>query len=138
MLLTNHLIGSQDWRFCCARPISQLSFTASRSLGMDATFSDSLVTAPVDSREFKSRAGALAWSFRKSRDRWKAKYKKLKTELKRYTNRVADVTKSREHWKAQAEGVRKELGAREAEIVTLRQQIASMEVKKKSTPAASH
>jgi septal ring factor EnvC (AmiA/AmiB activator) len=105
---------------------------------MDATFSDSLATAPVDSPEFKSRPGALAWSFRKSRDRWKDKYKKLKIQLKRSTNRVADVTKSREHWKAQAQASRKELGAREHEIVTLRQQIASMELKKRSTPAACH
>jgi septal ring factor EnvC (AmiA/AmiB activator) len=108
-----------------------------RSLGMDAPLSNSHATSAVDSPEFKSRPGALAWAFRKSRDRWKAKYMKLKTELKRHTNHVADLSKSRAHWRAQAEVARQELHVREAEVAALREQIAAIDVKKKSTRAAS-
>jgi septal ring factor EnvC (AmiA/AmiB activator) len=103
-----------------------------RSFGMDATLSNPQSTASPEAPQFKSRPGALAWAFRKSRDGWKAKCKKLKAELKRHTNRVADVSKSREHWRGQAEAAREELSAREAEIAALREQIAALEVKKKS------
>ena len=88
------------------------------------------------SNDYTSRPGALVWFFRKSRDRWKAKYTKLKTELKRHTNRVADLSKSRAHWRSQAEAARQELHVRETEIAALREQIAAIAVKKKSTPAA--
>jgi septal ring factor EnvC (AmiA/AmiB activator) len=104
---------------------------------MDATLSDSHATSSPTAPEFKSRPGALAWAFRRSRDLWKAKYKELKAELKRHTNRVADVTKSREHWRTQAEAAREQLRAREAEVATLREQIAAMEAKKKSTRPTS-
>jgi chromosome segregation ATPase len=100
---------------------------------MDAALADPQTTSSSETPQFKSRPGALAWAFRKSRDRWKAKCMKLKAELKRHTNRVADVTKSREHWRSQAEAAREELGAREAEIDALRTRIAALEVEKKST-----
>jgi septal ring factor EnvC (AmiA/AmiB activator) len=106
-----------------------------RSLGMDAPLSNSHATSAVDAPEFKSRPGALAWAFRKSRDRWKTKYMKLKTELKRHTNRVADLTKSRAHWRSQAEAARQQLHVREAEVAALREQIAAIDVKKKSIQA---
>jgi septal ring factor EnvC (AmiA/AmiB activator) len=109
-----------------------------RSLGMDATLSNSPATSAVDAPEFKSRPGALAWAFRKSRDRWKAKYMELKTELKRHTNRVADLSKSRAHWRVQAEAARQELHVRETEIAALREQIAAVDAKKKLTRAACH
>jgi septal ring factor EnvC (AmiA/AmiB activator) len=100
---------------------------------MDALLADPHPTAVPEVPRFKSRPGALAWSFRKSRDRWKAKYMKLKAERKRHTNRVADVTKSREQWRSQAEAARQQLSACEAEIAALRTQIAALEDKKKST-----
>jgi septal ring factor EnvC (AmiA/AmiB activator) len=103
---------------------------------MDATLVDSQASTAPQTPEFKSRPGALAWAFRKSRDRWKAKCKKLKADIKRHTNRVADVTKSREHWRTQAEAAREQLRVREAEVAALRQQIAEIDAKKKSVPAA--
>jgi septal ring factor EnvC (AmiA/AmiB activator) len=103
---------------------------------MDATVVDSLASTTPQTPEFKSRPGALAWAFRKSRDLWKAKCKKLKADIKRHTNRVADVTKSREHWRTQAEAAREQLRVREAEVAALRQQIAETDAKKKSVPAA--
>lgn len=103
---------------------------------MDATLFDSQVATTTQARQFKSRPGALAWAFRKSRDRWKAKCKQLKTDIKRHTNRVADVTKSREHWRNQAEAAREQLRIREAELAALYQQIAEIKAKKKSPRAA--
>jgi len=103
---------------------------------MDATLSDSQTSDAPATSSFKSRPGALAWSFRKSRDRWKAKCKQLKADIKRHTNRVADVTKSREHWRTQAQATREQLRVREAELAALRRQIAEIEAKKKSAPAA--
>jgi chromosome segregation ATPase len=100
---------------------------------MDATVAAPHPTASAATPEFKSRPGALAWSFRKSRDRWKAKYMALKVELKRSTNRVADRTKSREQWKSQAQAAHEELRAREVEISALRARIAALEVEKKAT-----
>jgi uncharacterized coiled-coil DUF342 family protein len=73
----------------------------------------------------------LAWAFRKSRDRWKAKCQELRTETKRHTNRVADLTKSREQWRSRAEAACTELETRDAEIAALRAQIAALEIKKK-------
>src|SRR4051812_42467965 len=103
---------------------------------MDATLSGSHATSAPEVPKFKSRPGALAWTFRKSRDRWKAKYQELKSELKRHTNRVADATKSREQWRARAEAAREELRAREAEVAALREQLAARGAGKKTTRAA--
>jgi septal ring factor EnvC (AmiA/AmiB activator) len=100
---------------------------------MDATVVDPQPDSSSEAPRFKSRPGALAWAFRKSRDRWKVKYMELKTELKRHTNRVADVTKSREQWKKRAEAAREQLTARDAEIAALRTRIATLEVEKKSS-----
>lgn len=99
---------------------------------MDASVVDPQSTIVPETPRFKSRPGALAWSFRKSRDRWKARSMKLKAELKRYTNRVADVTKSREQWKTRAEAARELLAARDAEVTALRARVAALEVEKKS------
>lgn len=103
---------------------------------MDAALPDSQAAAAPKTSEFSSRPGALAWAFRKSRDRWKAKCKKLKADIKRHTNRVADVTKSRERWRVQAEAAREQLCGRDIEIAALRKRVAEIEAKKKSTRAA--
>ena len=105
LALTSRSLPSEYYGFCCARAIRPLSYTPDWSLGMDATLSDSQASTDPQTREFKSRPG-VAWSFRKSRDRWKAKCKQLKADIKRHTNRVADVIKSREHWRTEAEAAR--------------------------------
>ena len=76
----------------------------------------------------------MAWFFRKSRDRWKEKHQELKAILKRYKNRVADVTKSREQWRLKAEIADKRVAALEAENVELRTRLSVLEPEKK-TPA---
>jgi uncharacterized protein YlxW (UPF0749 family) len=74
---------------------------------------------------YTSRPGALIWSFRKSRDRWKSKHQTLKASVKQYKNRVSDLTKSREQWRLKAEQATTRLAALEAEIATLRTEAAS-------------
>jgi hypothetical protein len=102
-------------------------------IGIDARFADRQPTAVVEIPRFKSRPGALAWSFRKSRDRRKARAMKLRAQLKRSTDRVADVTKSRERWKTRAEATHEQLAARDAEVAAARERDAALEVGKKST-----
>ena len=80
---------------------------------------------------YKSRPGALAWFFRKSRDGWKRKYRDLKVTVKGLKNRIADLTKSREQWRAKAEQAGERLGALEAENAELRARIVAAEDKKK-------
>ena len=82
-------------------------------------------------KDYKSRPGALAWFFRKSRDGWKRKYQDLKATIKGYKNRIADLTKSREQWRTQAEQASQRLGALEVENAELRAQIAAAEDEKK-------
>jgi chromosome segregation ATPase len=84
-------------------------------------------------KDYKSRPGALAWFFRKSRDGWKRKYRDLKATIKGYKNRIADLTKSREQWRAKAEQAGQRLSALEAENAELRARIAAAEEKKKPT-----
>jgi chromosome segregation ATPase len=84
-------------------------------------------------KDYKSRPGALAWFFRKSRDGWKRKYRDLKVTVKGLKNRIADLTRSREQWRAKAEQAGQRLGALEAENAELRARIAAAEEKKKRT-----
>lgn len=86
-----------------------------------------------DSKDYKSRPGALAWFFRKSRDGWKRKYRDLKATVKGLKNRIADLTKSREQWRAKAEQADQRLSVLTAENAELRARIAEAEDKKKRT-----
>ena len=93
------------------------------------------VSSPTPtSTTYISRPGAQIWSFRRSRDRWKRKYQELKVSVKRYKNRVADVTKSREQWKLKAQEAAARLAALEAEAATLQAEIATREKKPSCTP----
>jgi hypothetical protein len=98
---------------------------------------DSLMDVHTDStqdltpKDFKSRPGALAWFFRKSRDGWKRKYQHLKATIKGYKNRIADLTKSRQQWRLKAEQAGERLVALEAEVADLRAQVEAQEDKKK-------
>jgi hypothetical protein len=86
---------------------------------MEATAADIETTPGETSTLYTSRPGALIWSFRKSRDRWKSKHQILKASVKQLKNRVADVTKSRDQWRLKAEHLTTRLAALEAEIATL-------------------
>src|SRR3954454_2595713 len=97
---------------------------------MDATAE---IHATATREDYKSRPGALIWSFRKSRNRWKSKYQDLKATVKGLKNQIAAVTKSRQQWRAKAEQAAEQLTALGAEIATLRAQVAAWEEKKKRT-----
>jgi uncharacterized protein YlxW (UPF0749 family) len=89
---------------------------------MEATAAD-IETTPIETlKSYSSRPGALIWSFRKSRDRWKSKYQALKASVKHHKNRVADLTRSREQWRLKAEQTATRLATLEAEMATLRAQ----------------
>jgi chromosome segregation ATPase len=88
-------------------------------------------TPDTDPKDYKSRPGALAWFFRKSRDGWKRKYRDLKGTVKGLKNRIADLTRSREQWRAKAEQAGQRLAALEAEIAELRARVAEAEEGKK-------
>jgi hypothetical protein len=102
---------------------------------MEATVADVEITPTPTPEKYTSRPGALIWSFRKSRDRWKSKYQSLKVSVKRYKNRVADVTKSREQWRLKAEQAAVRLAALETEAAALRAESAARVEKKKRTGA---
>jgi hypothetical protein len=98
-----------------------------RETGMEAT----METSPARThKDCKSRPGALVWFFRKSRDGWKHKYQELKSTVKGYKNRIADLTKSRELWRLKAEQAGEQLVTLQAEIVALRAQITAEDEKK--------
>jgi chromosome segregation ATPase len=86
---------------------------------------------------YSSRPGALVWFFRKSRDQWKDKCKDLKTLVKKFKNRVADLTKSRDKWKLKAEQsairiaeLNSQLDSIRAEITSLREENTTLKKKK--------
>lgn len=107
---------------------------------MDATLSNETTTpAPKPTAKgYKSRPGALAWCFRKSRDLWKGKYQALKASFKHLTNRVADLTKSREQWRLKAERAHGQLADLEAQVVGLQAEVAALTTGKKTTEVATH
>jgi hypothetical protein len=62
-------------------------------------------------KKYKTPRRVQAWFLGRSRDKWKGKYKALKVEAKRLTNRVNDMAKSRAHWRRQARALREENAA---------------------------
>ena len=53
--------------------------------------------------EHSSPARVLARFFEQSRDRWKAKYKKLQERIKAFRTELRDLRRSRDRWRAKAE-----------------------------------
>ena len=95
---------------------------------MDATVAGEVppsVPEPTTKR-YRSRPGALAWCFRKSRDLWKAKYQDLKASAKRLTNRVAELTQSRDHWRLKAEQAQGRLATLETHVAGLEAEVAAL------------
>ena len=58
---------------------------------------------------YKSPQRKLVKFFEKSRDRWKAKCREAKIEVKRLKNRVRFLEKSKEHWKSRVQELEAEL-----------------------------
>lgn len=60
-------------------------------------------------KSYKSPPRKLVTFFEKSRDRWKAKCRDAKIEVKRLKNRVRFLEKSKEHWKSRVKELEAEL-----------------------------
>ena len=101
---------------------------------MDAIIEGLPTTQASATHPLKSRPGALIWSLRKSRDRWKQKHQTLKAGVKACKNRVADLTRSRQHWKLLAQRAGERVAALEAQLAT-RPIPAVAEPPGKKTPA---
>jgi hypothetical protein len=108
---------------------------------MDGTTSGPAPTTPALEpavKVYKSRPGALAWCFRKSRDLWKGKYQALRDSFKRLTDRARDLTKSRERWRLKAERAHGQLAALEARIVGLQAEVTALTTGKKPDRVPAH
>jgi len=67
-------------------------------------------------RRYKSPIRKLAPFFEKSRDRWKAKYQKLKRRLKKEENQVRAVERSRAAWRDKAQDAARRVEKLEREL----------------------
>lgn len=79
-------------------------------------------------KEYVTPRWVQAWFLKRSRDKWKQKYVKLKSDEKRLKNRVNDVTRSRESWRKRVEEL-------EAENAALREQAALKKSGRAHVPA---
>ena len=66
--------------------------------------------------DYKSSYRHLAWSFRKSRDNWKAKHHLLKRDLKRLQNHVRSLSASRDLHKQAALASQQRLAHLQAQL----------------------
>ena len=62
-------------------------------------------------RAYTTPSCVQAWFLGRSRDKWKAKYKQLKSDAKRLTNRANDAMRSRDKWRERAEKLEAENAA---------------------------
>ena len=76
----------------------------------------------VDLGSYKTPLIRLARRFKASVELWKAKYRQLKSEIKRYQNRANDARRSRDHWKEQAQQWKASAEQFQAEFNLLRSQ----------------
>lgn len=83
--------------------------------------------------EYVTPRWVQAWFLRRSRDNWKKKYGRLKTDAKRLQNRVDDVTKSRAEWRDETKQLTQRVQELVAENAALREQLAA---EKKDGPRA--
>ena len=76
--------------------------------------------------EYTTPARVQAWFLRRSRENWKKKYQRLKSDAKRLQNRVNDVTKSRERWREETQELSQRVRELEAENAALHEQWAAL------------
>jgi chromosome segregation ATPase len=81
--------------------------------------------AAVALADYKSSYRHLAWSFRRSRDKWKAKHQQLKRQHKRLQNQLRAVTASRERHKQAAHHAEQRVAQLHEQIDRLQDQHAA-------------
>lgn len=90
------------------------------------------------SPKFKSRPGALAWSFRKSRDKWKKKHHEGKKENKRLKVKTHDLEKSRAEWRAKYEALQVKNRQLEEEKKHLEEQLQQQQAEFETQKKTNH
>lgn len=101
---------------------------------MDTLHHDDNEAIDKGASAYTTPARVQAWFLYRSRQRWKKKYMRLKTDSKRLQNRVHDVTKSREAWRDESKQLQQRLRALEAENAAL---LAQVELSKKNGRGAA-
>ena len=79
-----------------------------------------------DKVQYRTPRWVQVWFLRRSRDNWKRKYARLKTDSKRLENRANDVTKSREKWRDETKELKQRVDELEAENASLQEQLAAL------------
>lgn len=82
-----------------------------------------------DQSQFKSRKGALVWSFKKSRDNWKSKYQSIKADEVKLRKKLAYLTDAREKERAVADEREQEIAKLIEETRQLRTLNSALEAK---------
>ena len=85
---------------------------------------------------YKTPLSKLAKRFKGSVELWKAKYRQLQSEIKRYQNRANDARRSRDQWKEQAQQWKASAAQLQAEVDRLQSQ--SSGPKNKVSAAGEH
>jgi hypothetical protein len=75
-------------------------------------------------RVYRSRKGALVWSFSKSRDNWKAKHAEVKGKLDASERRLKYALRVKEAAAVEIAAIREELAAEKAKAADLATQLA--------------
>lgn len=76
----------------------------------------------VNLGSYKTPLSRLAKRFKASVELWKAKYRQLQSEIKRYQNRANDARRSRDRWKEQAQQWKASAEQLQAQVDLLRSQ----------------
>jgi len=75
-----------------------------------------MAVSELTEREFKSPQHKLAAFFERSRNKWKAKHRTLKSEFKREQNQRRAVEKSRAKWREQVADLQQRVQQLEQEL----------------------
>ncbi len=86
---------------------------------------------------YKTPLGKLAKRFKGSVELWKAKYRQLRSEIKRCQNRANDARRSCDHWQEQAQPWKSSAEQLQAEVDRLQRQSRGPN-NKVSTIASGH
>jgi septal ring factor EnvC (AmiA/AmiB activator) len=75
---------------------------------------------------YKTPRWVQVWFLQRSRNNWKKKYMKLKTDMKRVQNRVNDVSKSREKWHGDSQELEQRVRELDARNTALQEQLEAL------------
>jgi len=75
---------------------------------------------------YKTPRWVQVWFLQRSRNNWKKKYMKLKSDAKRMQNQVNDVSKSREKWRGGSQELEQRVRELEARNTALQEQLEAL------------